>query len=140
MAWRLGEHVLRGEVDNRQRGRVTGRVWLMGVETPLSLDLRGDAHPDLAGCALRFINPRPTLWLGAPPARLQRGAVGDITAARKVRVFDVPLAEALATLRAGGAPPEHLANSLYLEWFSDANGRVVIESADYRLEILGDAA
>ena len=32
-------------------------------------------------------------------------------------------------------PPEHMANSLYLEWFSEANGRVVIESADYELKI-----
>ena len=32
-------------------------------------------------------------------------------------------------------PPEHLANCLYLEWFSEANGRVVIESADYELTI-----
>ena len=32
-------------------------------------------------------------------------------------------------------PPEHMANSLYLEWFSIANGRVVIESADYELTI-----
>jgi len=32
-------------------------------------------------------------------------------------------------------PPEHMANSLYLEWFSEANGRVVIESADYDLKI-----
>jgi hypothetical protein len=29
----------------------------------------------------------------------------------------------------------HMANSLHLEWFSEANGRVVIESADYELTI-----
>ena len=32
-------------------------------------------------------------------------------------------------------PPEHMANSLYLEWFSEANGRVVVESADYELTV-----
>jgi hypothetical protein len=32
-------------------------------------------------------------------------------------------------------PPEHMANSLYLEWYSEANGRVVVESADYELTI-----
>jgi hypothetical protein len=32
-------------------------------------------------------------------------------------------------------PSEHMANCLYLEWFSEANGRVVIESADYELTI-----
>ena len=32
-------------------------------------------------------------------------------------------------------PPEHVANSLYLEWFSETNRRVVIESTDYQLTI-----
>ena len=31
--------------------------------------------------------------------------------------------------------PEHMANSLYLEWYSAQNRRVVIESADYELQI-----
>jgi hypothetical protein len=35
----------------------------------------------------------------------------------------------------GEKPPEHMANCLYLEWFSEANGRVVVESADYELTI-----
>ena len=70
-----------------------------------------------------------------PPAPQQRGPAGDITAARKVRVFDVPIEEALAMCRRGKTPPEHTANSLYLEWFSERSGRVVIESADYRLQI-----
>jgi hypothetical protein len=37
--------------------------------------------------------------------------------------------------RRGETPPEHMANSLYLEWFSELSGRVVIESADYLLQI-----
>ena len=49
MAWRFDEHILRGEIDNRTRGRVTGRLWLSGVAQPLILDLRGDCHPDLRG-------------------------------------------------------------------------------------------
>jgi hypothetical protein len=43
--------------------------------------------------------------------------------------------EALAMIHRKEKPPEHMANSLYLEWFSEANGRVVIESADYELTI-----
>ena len=58
-----------------------------------------------------------------------------MTASRKVRVPDVPVEEALAMIKIGIKPPEHLANSLYLEWYSDFNGRVVIESADFRLSI-----
>ncbi len=58
-----------------------------------------------------------------------------MTAARKVRVFDVPLGEAMAMSRRGEEPPEHMANAIYLEWFSELNGRVVIKSSDYRLQI-----
>lgn len=50
-------------------------------------------------------------------------------------MFDLPLTEALERIRRGEKPPEHLANCLYLEWFSEANGRVVIESADYQVTV-----
>jgi hypothetical protein len=50
-------------------------------------------------------------------------------------VFDIPFEEAYAMLKRKEKPPEHLANSLYLEWFSETNGRVVVESADYELTI-----
>jgi hypothetical protein len=135
MAWRLHEHILRGTIDNRMRGRVTGEIWLAGVDQPLMLELTGDCAPDLAGCQLSFENPNTTPMATKPPAPQQRGPAGDITAARKVRVFDVPIEEAIAMSRRGETPPEHTANAMYLEWFSERSGRVVIESADYRLQI-----
>ena len=135
MAWRLHEHVLRGKVDNRTRGRVTGEIWLAGVDQPLLLELTGDCAPDLAGCELSFENPVPIPMATKPPAPQQRGPAGDITAARKVRVFDVPPDEAIAMSRRGKKPPEHMANAVYLEWFSERTGRMVIESTDYHLEI-----
>lgn len=135
MAWRLHEHVLRGRIDNRGRGCVTGEIWLAGIDQPLVLELKGDCAPDVAGCELSFENPNPIPMSTRPPAPQQRGPVGDITAARKVRVFDVPIEEALAMCRRGETPPEHMANSLYLEWFSELSGRVVIESSDYHLQI-----
>jgi hypothetical protein len=135
MAWRIHEHVLRGTIDNRSRGRVTGKVWLAGVDEPLMLELTGDCAPDLAGCRLSFENPNAIPMTTKPPAPQQRGPAGDITAARKVRVFDVPIEEAIAMSRRGETPSEHVANAMYLEWFSERSGRVVIESTDYRLEI-----
>jgi hypothetical protein len=135
MAWRIHEHVLRGEIDNRTRGRVTGRIWLAGVSDPLDLDLAGDCHPDLAGCVLTFENPAPVPVTTRPPMLQQRGTAGEITAARKVRVFDIPVAEAYPMLKRGEKVPEHTANGLYLEWFSERSGNVVIESTGYRLEI-----
>jgi len=136
MAWRIHDSVIRGEIDNRANGTVRGRIWLAGLPGPVVLELAGNACADLAGCHLRFTNPHPPVPL-RPDAVFaeQRGRIGDLTASRKVRVFDVPFAEAYETIQRGGKPPEHLANCLYLEWFSQANGRVVIESADYRLEI-----
>jgi hypothetical protein len=66
---------------------------------------------------------------------IQAGSIGDLTASRKVRIFDVPFEVAYAMIKRKEKPPEHMANSLYLEWFSDQNGRVVIESAEYELTI-----
>jgi hypothetical protein len=135
MAWRLHEHVLRGKIDNRTRGQVSGELWLAGIDEPLVLELTGDCAPDLAGCELSFQNPDPIPMATKPPAPQQRGPAGDMTGARKVRVFDVPIDEAIAMPRRGETPPEHMANAVYLEWFSERSGRVVIESADYRLQI-----
>lgn len=136
MAWRIHQTVVRAEIDNRQRGRVQGSIWLLGREQPVKLDLSGNCSRDLAGCIVRFINLQP---IAAEKERadlhsMQKGVVGDITASRKVRVFDVEIEEAMRIAREGGTPPEHTANSLYLEWFSEANGRVVIESVDYKVE------
>ena len=57
MAWRIHDNVQRGEVDNRERGVVRGKVWLRGVAEPVVLDLKGNACADLAGCLLTFENP-----------------------------------------------------------------------------------
>jgi hypothetical protein len=135
MAWRIQDHILRGEIDNRTRGKVTGRLWLDGLAEPLVLNLDGDCEPDLAGCLIRFTNPNPVPLTTRPPALVQNGTAGCITAARKRRVFDVPIREALAMQERGEKPAEHLANCLYLEWFSELSGGVTIESPDYRLEV-----
>ncbi|MHA3771942.1 hypothetical protein ACXR0O_10440 [Verrucomicrobiota bacterium sgz303538] len=135
MAWRLQEHVIRGEIDNRIRGRLTGHIWLAGVEQPLVLDLEGNCSADLAGCFLTFENRAPVPLENQPPVARQRGRVGEITASRKVRVPDVPIEEFLRLRKAGLPAPEHLANSLYIEWFSKLSGRVVIESTDFELHV-----
>src|SRR6266480_5351221 len=137
MAFRIHESVMRGEIDNRVKGIVRGKIWVEGRAEPVVLELTGNAWPDLAGCLLTFTNrqkriPHPHLDSLHP---VQRGSLGDLTASRKVRVFDIPLEEALEMIRRKEKPPEHIANSLYLEWFSERNGRVVIESADYQVTI-----
>jgi hypothetical protein len=132
MAWRIADNVIHGELDNQTPGLVQGKIWLAGREAPLALRLSGNGHKDLAGCRLTFSNPAPkadpTISLKAE----QTGVVGDMTAARKVRVIDNLDYEAI---KRDEPFTEHMANALYLEWFSEANGRVVIESTDYEIGI-----
>jgi len=137
MAFRIHDSIVRGEIDNRVKGVVRGKIRLRGFARPLVLELRGNAPPDLAGCLLTFTNPQQPVPLPRPAelSLVQRGAIGDLTASRKVRVPAVPMEKFLNWPKEKGRPPSRWANCLYLEWFSEANGRVVIESADYELKI-----
>lgn len=137
MAFRIHDSVVRGEIDNRVKGIVRGQIWVEGRAEPVVLELKGNAWPDLAGCLLTFINPLkriPHHALDSLNPR-QDGQIGDMTASRKVRVMDIPMPEAYLMKKRGEFVPEHMANCLYLEWYSVQNGRVVIESTDYELEI-----
>lgn len=135
MAFRIHESVVRGEIENTSRGTVKGRIWLKGRDEPLTLELAGNCWRDLAGRRCTFENPNPVETRDNDLASQQSGEVGDITASRKVRVPDLPVAEWLDAKRKGLDAPEHWDNALYLEWYSDANGRVVVESVDYQLTV-----
>jgi hypothetical protein len=140
MAWRIDEQVVRGELDNRTPGKVRGRLWLVGRDEPIRLELDGNPWRDLAGHFLRFTNPRPK---AGPPEGLaaeQTGVVGDITASRKVKVPEISMEELMVCYEKKQPFPWHWGNSLYLEWFSRRNGRVVIETADFTLELDDTAA
>jgi hypothetical protein len=133
MAWRLNEVVTRGVIDNRKKGKVTGTLWLIGQGPAIRLELDGNCDYDLAGCLVEFVNhkPRPDPSIGR--FRDQVGAAGTITASRKVRTLppDVPVEELNREMieRLGWS------NSLYLEWFSNFNGRVVVELVDPEIRV-----
>jgi hypothetical protein len=129
MAWRIGHAVVRGEIDNTVPGRTVGRVWLLGREEPVSLELQGDCWRDLAGSRMEFRNPAPELDPGvlAALADPQRGVVGDITASRRVRAV-VRNRDFTQPEEFPEDGPYEWRNCLYIEWFSQGNGRVVIES------------
>jgi hypothetical protein len=139
MAWRIHDSVIRGEIDNRVKGVVRGKLWLHGLDQPVKLDLEGNACPDLAGCLLKFKNSAKTFPMRKQPPfnPLQRGKIGNLSASQKVKVFTVPDKAAFEMIDRGEHPPTRTANALYLEWFSESNGRVVIESADFELKISG---
>src|SRR5256885_16644531 len=107
MAWRIHDNVIRGEIDNREKGVIHGRIWLDGIARPVLLELKGNACPDLAGCVLKFHNPGAT----GPPRKdahshpLQYGSAAHLTAPRKVRLFDLPSESPPAMTKPGDQPP-----------------------------------
>ena len=63
-----------------------------------------------------------------------------MTASRKSKVPDCSMEEFLEAYKARTPISYHWANTLYLEWFSARNGRVVIETGEYELVLGRDAA
>lgn len=136
MAWRLDEAVEHGVIDNSVEGTTTGKIWLAGRDEPLILSLDGDCWRDLAGTVLEFENPDPQLVAEANALDTdQTGIVGDITASRKARVPEISDAEISEYHRLNREIPCQWRNILYLEWFSEINGRVLIEASGYKLEV-----
>lgn len=136
MAWRLDEAVEHGMIDNSVEGTTTGKIWLVGRDEPLIVSLNGDCWRDLAGSVLEFENPSPIL--SSEPCELdteQTGIAGDITASRKARVPELTEEQMDEYDRQGRDIPFKWRNTLYIEWFSEINGRVLIEAANYKLTV-----
>ena len=136
MAWRLDEAVEHGIIDNTVEGTTTGKIWIVGRDEPLILSLNGDCWRDLAGAVLEFENPEP--FADAEAISLdteQTGIAGDMTASRKARVPTISEEEMDDYMREGKEIPTNWQNVLYLEWFSEINGRVLIEVTGFDLKI-----
>lgn len=137
MAWRIDKAIVRGELDNTEHGRVKGRLWVLGREDPITLDLQGDAWPDIAGTRLTFVNPKPKPQFIRDGFRwAQQGQVGDMTASKKAKVYVHPDDErGVPRSKEPVEPKVVVKNTLYLEWYDHLNGRVLVESADFDLSI-----
>ncbi len=136
MAWRLDEAVEHGLIDNAVEGTTTGKIWLKGRDEPLILSLNGDCWRDLAGTTLEFENLQPRELAEISELDTdQTGIVGDITASRKAKVPTLSEEQIIEYERQGREVPYQWQNILYLEWFSEINGRVLIEAAGYRMQI-----
>jgi len=104
----LGPHLVSGVIDNSEKGRTTGHLVLDGIEEPVTLDLAGNARPDLAGCVVKFRNLRHSQPVESDVAELldspQRGTAVRISAVARG-----------ATNRAGG---ESVSPLLRLGWLN----------------------
>lgn len=138
MAWRIDEHVLRGEIDCRIQGKIRGTVWLAGRATPLLLDLTGNPWSDLAGSLLLFENPKPVARELESLTSTQRGICRDVTASWKIKIPTVA-AGPLWREDPEGVIPFRWSVRLHIEWMSDSNGQVLIASANYRVRVFKGA-
>ena len=90
MAWRPGDLVLAGLLDNTVFGWTTGWLQIRGIEKPLQLKLAGNCHPDLAGWKFKIVRTELIPDWVEPLTRVesiagaQSGIVGDITADQTV--------------------------------------------------------
>ena len=134
LGWRLADSIIRGEIDSRERDRVIGRIWLIDRKFPIELTLRGNPMRDIAGCLMEFENPNPMPEDNEGLSPIQMGVPGIITASRKVRVLDLTASGKTAQTD-GLASITKLGNAIWIEWFSNANGRVVIHATDFHITI-----
>ncbi len=142
MAWRLANIVVGGELDNTTFGWTIGWIQLAGREEPLRLKLHGNCHPDLAGWKFRIVCNEVR---GEQDSRLdvtglatdQAGVIGDATAEILRRHCEWPVGELAGQIDKGSLPPTTWKKALYVEWFSNLNGRVVIESTQLGVERMG---
>jgi hypothetical protein len=121
MAWRPTQYLIEGELDNTNPGKVTGWMKFAGKKEKVTFDLEGNFHRDIRGAKIHFSNDADADSDEAQRymdglASHQTGKTGDITA---------------------GLPPKDYVDYPYIEWYSDENGRVVIELEPVQVEVVG---
>ncbi|MFN3166988.1 MAG: hypothetical protein ACE37H_07985 [Phycisphaeraceae bacterium] len=102
---------MHGILDNRVPGKVTGVLRFHGMDEEVRMDLEGDFHRDIRGTRIHLYGSENDTPADAPRymqgmATLQIGKVGDMTA---------------------GQQPVDYVDYPYIEWYSERNGRVVLE-------------
>ncbi|MFC1792882.1 DUF2958 domain-containing protein [Planctomycetota bacterium] len=122
MAWRPNEQFIEGVLDNTVPGKVAGWMRFAGMDGKVIFDLEGNFHRDIRGAKVRLrgdgesANTEEAAKYMEGFAKLQKGNVGDMTA--------------------GLPPADYIKGSGYFEWYSEDNGRVVIELEQDQIELL----
>ena len=124
MAWRPTQYLVEGELSNEEPGIVTGWMQFAGMKNKMAFDLEGNFHRDIRGAKIHF---QGDAYEGEVPEDAERylegfgehqtGKVGDMTA--------------------GLPPADYVSGYCYLEWYSEENGRVVIELESEQVEVIG---
>ena len=122
MAWRPTEFLIEGLLDNTQPGQITGWMRFAGISEKVIFDLTGNFHRDIQGAQIYFRGnaegekPEAKSYMNGFSVQ-QMGKAGDMTA--------------------GLQPADYVQGYCYLEWYSEANGRVVLELAQSKVKVIG---
>ncbi len=123
MAGRPTEYLIEGELDNTNPNKITGWMKFVGIKDKVTFELEGNFHRDIRGAKIRFNGDAYEDQVGIEGQKCmegfslhQTGKAGDITA---------------------GLPPQDYSTTPYLEWYSQENGRVVIELEPVQIEVIG---
>ena len=123
MAWRPTECFIAGELDNTVPNKVTGWMQFAGMNEKVTFNLEGNFHRDIRGAKIRLrgdgesVNSQQAAGYMQGFSTMQKGKVGDITAGRMPCDYGTP-------------------GQAYVEWYSDDNGRVVLELDTDQVELL----
>ena len=123
MAWRPTQYLIEGTLDNSVPNKVTGWMRFAGVKEKVTFNLEGNFHRDIRGAKIHFTGDAYEAQAEIDSggyfegfALHQTGEAGDITA---------------------GLPPRDYVDYPYIEWYSEQNGRVVIELQPVQIEVIG---
>ena len=121
MAWRPSELLIEGILDNTENGKVTGWLKFAGMKKDVRLDLTGNFHRDIRGAKIRLRG---------------NGEQANFTAAEKYleSFADSQIGKA-GDMTSGRAPADYVEYG-YFEWYSQENGRCVIELDSSQVELL----
>jgi len=131
MAWRPYENLMSGELDNTELGKVVGWMKFKGLKSKVKFNLKGDFHRDIRGSKIKLtgegvnreVGNHKNYMKGFSP--VQTGSVGDITAG-------LPTGKDLEK----GVDTYEYTSYPYIEWYSDKNGRCVLELEPSQIEIM----
>lgn len=123
MAWRPTSYLQEGELDNSCPNKVTGWMKFAGLKEKVTFKLEGNFHRDIRGAKIYFTGdayegdfPEDAEKYMEGFALTQSGKAGDITA---------------------GLPPQDYSSTPYLEFYTEQNGRIVIELEPVQVEVIG---
>lgn len=131
MAWRPNEYLIEGELDNTVNGKITGFMKFLGKDKPVEFELKGNFHRDIRGAKIRFTNDE----YFDEDIQQAKDALNGFAITQKGNAGDITAGLPTGKDEDGNLTYEYQDYG-YIEWYSELNGRCVIELDTEQIELL----